>query len=120
MKACGPTSGQGMNEYLRLLAEHNVQGVQASIYNVISKTWMAPSKSVENFKQGKARAEAHARECLNRSANVELPALQWKASRSAQACRCAAGSIGFADSRARFRTIGHSQSDSTIEGNFRA
>jgi hypothetical protein len=31
------------NEHLRLFAEHNAQGVQASVYNVISKTWIAPS-----------------------------------------------------------------------------
>lgn len=70
------------NEHLRLFAERNAQGVQASVYNVISKTWIAPSESVDDLEQGKERAEAHAREYLMRAAGVELPALQWKASRS--------------------------------------
>jgi hypothetical protein len=33
------------NEHLRLFAEHNAQGVQASVYNVISKTWIAASQN---------------------------------------------------------------------------
>jgi hypothetical protein len=71
------------NEQLRLFAEHNTQGVQASVYNVSSKSWIAPSESVEDLEQGKERAEAHARKYLKRVANVELPTLQWRASRSA-------------------------------------
>ncbi len=70
------------NEHLRLFAEHNAQGVQASVYNVICKTWIAPSESVVDLEEGKERAEVHAREYLKRVANVELPALQWKSSRS--------------------------------------
>ncbi len=50
------------NEHLRLFAEHNAQGVQASVYNVISKTWIALSESVADLEQGKERAEVHARE----------------------------------------------------------
>ena len=71
------------NEHLRLFAGDNAQGVQASVYNVISKTWIAPSEAVADLEQGKERAEVHARECLKRVANVALPTLQWKASRSA-------------------------------------
>jgi len=71
------------NEHLRLFAEHNAQGVQASVYNVVSKTWIAPSESVEDLEQGKERAEARAREYLKQAVNVELPVLQWKASRLA-------------------------------------
>ena len=73
------------NEHLRLFAEHNAPGVQASVYNVYnvsSKTWIAPSETVEDLEQGKERAEVHAREYLKRVANVELPTLRWKASRS--------------------------------------
>jgi len=81
MKVYGPKSKWG-NEHLRLFAEHNAQGVQASAYNVISKTWIAPSESVVDLEEGKERAEVHAREYLKRVANVELPALQWKSSRS--------------------------------------
>ena len=70
------------NQHLRLFAEHNAQGVQASVYNVNSKTWIAPSESVEDIEQGKTRAEAHAREYLKEAASLELPALQWKAFRA--------------------------------------
>ena len=70
------------NEHLRLFAEHNAQGVQASVYNVISKTWIAPSEPVDDVEHGKERAAAHAQEYLQRAAGLELPALQWKASRS--------------------------------------
>ena len=52
------------NEHLRLFAEHNAQGVQESVYNVISKTWIAPSESVDDIEQGKERAAAHAQEYL--------------------------------------------------------
>ena len=71
------------NEHLRLFAEHNAPGVQASVYNVSSKIWIAPSESEEDLEQGKERAEVHAREYFKRAANVELPSLQGKASRSA-------------------------------------
>ena len=71
------------NEHLRLFAEHNAQGVQASVYNVISKTWIAPSESVDDIEQGKERAAAHAQEYLRRVAGLELPSLRWNASRSA-------------------------------------
>jgi len=47
------------NEHLRLFAEDNAQGVQASVYNVSSKTWIAPSQSVADLEQGKERAEAY-------------------------------------------------------------
>jgi len=33
-------------EHLRLFSEHNAQGVQISVYNLITKTWIAPSESV--------------------------------------------------------------------------
>ena len=71
------------NEHLRLFAESNAQGVQASVYNVNSKTWIAPSESVDDIEHGKERAAAYAQEYLQRVAGVELPPLQWKASRSA-------------------------------------
>jgi hypothetical protein len=71
------------SEHLRLFAEHNAQGVQASVYNVTSKTWISPSEPVDDIEQGKERAAAHAQEYLRRVAGLELPSLQWKASRSA-------------------------------------
>ena len=37
------------NEHLRLFSEHNAQGVQASVYNVITKRWLAPSEPVEDI-----------------------------------------------------------------------
>jgi len=33
-------------EHLRLFAEHNSQGIQASVYNVNAKSWIAPSEAV--------------------------------------------------------------------------
>ena len=40
-------------EHLRLFSEHNAQGIQASVYNVKAKTWIAPSEPVEDIEQGK-------------------------------------------------------------------
>ena len=71
------------NEHLRLFAEHNAQGVQVSVYNVLSKTWIAPSEPVDNLEQGKERAEALATEYLRSVTTLEFPPLRWKASRSA-------------------------------------
>ena len=56
--------------------------VQASVYNVNAKTWIAPSESVDDIEQGKDRASEHARTYLKRVANLELPPLTWKKSRS--------------------------------------
>jgi hypothetical protein len=65
-----------------LFSEHNALGVQASVYNVNAKNWIAPSESVDDIQQGKARAMAHAEVYLKRAACTELPALEWKKSRS--------------------------------------
>ena len=70
------------NEHLRLFSEHNAQGVQASVYNVATKSWIAPSEPVEDLEQGKERAARHARAYLKVAANSDLPSLTWKASRS--------------------------------------
>ena len=40
-------------EHLRLFSEHTPSGVQASVYNVNTKTWIAPSESVDDIDQGK-------------------------------------------------------------------
>jgi hypothetical protein len=69
-------------EPLRLFSEHSALGVQASVYNVNAKKWIAPSESVEDIEQGKDRAAEHARVYLRKAANLELPSLQWKESRS--------------------------------------
>jgi hypothetical protein len=69
-------------EQLRLFSEHSAQGVQASVYNVGAKNWIAPSESVDDIEQGKERAEAYARAYLKKVASVELPPLEWKKSRS--------------------------------------
>ena len=50
---------------------------------VNTKTWIAPSESVDDIETGKDRAAAHAVAYLRRVANVELPSLVWKKSRSA-------------------------------------
>jgi hypothetical protein len=69
-------------EHLRLFSEKTPQGVQASVYNVNEKNWIAPSELVDDLDQGKDRAEAYAREYLRRVASSELPALNWKMARA--------------------------------------
>lgn len=71
------------NEHLRLFSERNASGVQTSVYNVKSKNWIAPSELVDDIEQGKERAAAYAAAHLRRIANMELPSLVWKSSRSA-------------------------------------
>jgi hypothetical protein len=69
-------------EHIRLFSEQNALGMQASVYNVNAKNWIAPSETVDDIEQGKDRAAAHARAYLRKVANLELPPLQWKKSRS--------------------------------------
>jgi hypothetical protein len=69
-------------EHLQLFSEHNAQGVQASVYNVNTKSWIAPSEPVEDIEQGKERAAVYAAAYLKHVSNSELPALNWKESRS--------------------------------------
>jgi hypothetical protein len=69
-------------EHLRLFSEQSALGVQASVYNVNAKNWIAPSEAVDDIDQGKDRAAAHATTYLRRVANLELPPLIWKTSRS--------------------------------------
>jgi len=69
-------------EHLRLFSEHNAQGIQASVYNVKTKTWIAPSEPVDNIEQGKDRAAELAQAYLKRVANLDLPPLKWKGSRA--------------------------------------
>jgi hypothetical protein len=71
------------SEHLRLFSEQSALGVQASVYNVNAKNWIAPSESVDDIEQGKDRASEHARAYLRKAANLELPPLTWKQSRSA-------------------------------------
>ena len=70
------------NVHLRLFSEHNAQGVQTSVYNVNTKSWIAPSEAVEDIESGKERAADLARVFLKQTADSELPALKWKESRS--------------------------------------
>ena len=69
-------------EHLRLFSEQSALGVHASVYNVSSKSWIAPSEAVDDIEQGKDKAAAHAMTYLRRVANAELPSLTWKKSRS--------------------------------------
>lgn len=69
-------------EHLRLFSEHNAQGVQTSVYNVTTKTWIAPSEPVGDIEEGKDRAAEYARAYLKRAANTDLPPLEWKKARS--------------------------------------
>jgi hypothetical protein len=70
-------------EHLRLFSEHNALGVQASVYNVNAKNWIAPSELVADIEQGKDRAAAYAEAHFKHAANLGLPQLEWKRSRSA-------------------------------------
>lgn len=70
-------------EHLRLFSEQSALGVQASVYNVNAKNWIAPSEAVDDIEQGKDRAIRHATEYLRRVGKSELPPLNWKKSRSA-------------------------------------
>jgi len=70
------------SEHLRLFSEHNALGVQASVYNVNAKNWIAPSEPVADIGQGKEKAAAYAETYLKRG-GLELPLLEWKKSRSA-------------------------------------
>jgi hypothetical protein len=69
-------------EHLRLFSEHNALGVQTSVYNVTTKTWIARSESVDDLEQGKERAAEYVRAYLKQAANAELPPLEWKKARS--------------------------------------
>jgi hypothetical protein len=69
-------------EHIHLFAEHNAQGVQFSVYNVNTKSWIAPSEFVRDIEEGKDRAVALAEAYLHRALNVELPPLEWKKARS--------------------------------------
>jgi len=68
--------------HLRLFSEHNAQGVQASVYNVNTKCWIAPSEAVDDIESGKERAADLARIFLKQTANSELPPIRWKESRA--------------------------------------
>jgi hypothetical protein len=70
-------------ENIRLFSEHNALGVQASVYNVNAKNWIAPSELVTDIEAGKERAAAYAEAHLKYAVNLELPKLEWKRSRSA-------------------------------------
>lgn len=69
-------------EHLRLFSENNAQGVQISIYNVTTKSWVAPSEPVDDIEQGKDRVTEYARNYVKNVVNAELPRLEWKRSRS--------------------------------------
>jgi hypothetical protein len=69
-------------EHLRLFSEHNAIGIQVSVYNVKTKTWIAPSEMVDDIEDGKDRAAAYAKAYLQRAAGMDLPPLEWKKSRS--------------------------------------
>jgi len=70
------------SEHLRLFSEESALGVQASVYNLNSKNWISPSEFVDDIEQGKDRAAEHARVYLRKAANLDLPSLTWKQSRS--------------------------------------
>jgi hypothetical protein len=67
--------------HLRLFSENNAQGVQVSVYNVTTNSWIAPSEAVDSIEDGKDRAAEYARNYLKSAADIELPSLHWKESR---------------------------------------
>jgi hypothetical protein len=69
-------------EHLKLFSEHNAQGVQTSVFNVSTKSWIAPSEPADDIEDGKNKAEEHARLYLKATANLELPSLNWKKARA--------------------------------------
>jgi hypothetical protein len=70
------------SEHIHLFAEHNAQGVQFSVYNVTTKSWIAPSEFVRDIEEGKDRATLITESYLHRTLNAELPPLEWKKARS--------------------------------------
>jgi hypothetical protein len=56
--------------------------VQASVYNVHAKQWIAPSEQVDDIEQGKEKAAEYAKAYLKHTTNADLPPLKWKKSRS--------------------------------------
>lgn len=69
-------------EHLRLFSESNAQGIQASVYNVRTKQWIAPSEAVDDIEQGKQKAADYAKAYLQRFTEAQLPPLQWKKARA--------------------------------------
>jgi hypothetical protein len=69
-------------EHLRLFSEQNAQGIQASVYSVKTRTWIAPSEPVDDIEQGKDRAEELAKAYLKTVASLDLPPLKWRESRA--------------------------------------
>ncbi len=73
-------------EHLRLFSEHNALGVQASVYDVNAKIWIAPSESVEDIEQGKEKVVEYAKDypeagrCRIPSVGLEESPIQIKAS----------------------------------------
>jgi len=69
--------------HLRLFSEHNAQGVQVSVYDIVEKKWIVPSEAVEDIERGKEKAAEYARTYLGHSHGAPLPTLVWKRSRTA-------------------------------------
>lgn len=67
-------------EHLRLFSERDTNGAWAYVFNVVTKTWIAPFEIVEDIERGKEVAAKQALEYLKDAGYVELPALNWKSS----------------------------------------
>ena len=61
---------------------NDLAGVQASVYSVKAKNWIAPSEPVGDIEQAKTRAMERAEGYLRHAASLELPVLIWKDARS--------------------------------------
>jgi hypothetical protein len=69
-------------EHIQLFAEESPLGVQASVYNVNTKSWIAPSETVDDIDEAKERAVALASAYLKRVVNIDLRTVEWKRARS--------------------------------------
>jgi hypothetical protein len=55
--------------------------LNASVFNVNTKTWIVPSEPVDDIEDGKEKAEAYATAYL-KAARLEVPPIVWKDARS--------------------------------------
>ena len=104
------------SEQLRLFSERSALGVQASVYDVVRKCWIAPSEAVENIEQGKEKAVEYAVAHLRQAGHIALPTLLWKGSISLRCYRMSASSPTVAD---RFAPVGPASVQASCRSSFR-
>ena len=68
-------------DHIQLFAEPNALGVQASVYNVNAKNWIAPSEFVNDIQPGQNRAATLAEAYIKHAARLEMPVMEWNQAR---------------------------------------